>query len=289
MFLPSSKKAKLKAADAFSQYLLEIRQIKLLTAEEERILAKQVQAGEVFAKNKLVEANLRLVVCIARRYINKGLALPDLIEEGNLGLIRAVEKFDPDVGARFSTYATWWIRQFIERAIMNQARTIRLPVHLIKKQKQYQRIQHVLNQNEELNLTFQEVAEEMGLSEQSLYDLIALDKQEISVDATINEDQDATLLDILPDEAAGDPITLIQAQDIQLLIDKWLKSLNEREREIIEKRYGINGYDITTLEDIGEHTHLTRERVRQIQLHALKFLRNCCKERGLNKDILFRE
>lgn len=284
----STQKAKnaKQQTDSIYQYLVEIGQIDLLTAEEEKTLAKKVQEGDKRATHHLIEANLRLVVCIARRYMNRGLSLSDLIEEGNLGLIHAVKKFDPEIGARFSTYATWWIRQSIERGIMNQARTIRLPVHLIKKQRQYQRIQQKIHQNGDLDLSYGEIAEQMGITEDSLYDLMALDKQEISVDAAINDDQDITLLDTLSDEGAQDPVEILQTQDLHEKIEDWLSKLTERELEIIEQRFGIHGHEVMTLESIGKNSNLTRERVRQIQLHALKYLRRCCDETGVKRENL---
>jgi len=267
--------------DLIYQYLVEIGQIPLLTAEQEKQLAKEIRAGSPTAKNKMIEANLRLVVCIARRYMNRGLSLSDLIEEGNLGLIHAVDKFDPENGARFSTYATWWIRQSIERAIMNQARVIRLPIHLLKKQKQYARIQYNLIQNGEHDPSKQEIAKEMGMSEESLYDLLSFEKQEVSVDAVINDDQDTLLLETLSDTASQDPIDLLYSEDLHHRLEETLAKLPEREQEVIRKRFGIQGYDIMTLENIGESTNLTRERVRQIQLEALSHLKACFNEAGI--------
>lgn len=260
--------------DSIYQYLIEIGQIKLLTPEQEKSIARRILAGDPAAKNELIEANLRLVVCIARRYIHRGLSLPDLIEEGNLGLIHAVDKFDPENGARFSTYATWWIRQGIERAIMNQSRMIRLPVHLAKKYKQYLRAQQKLLQNQDREPTLHEIAREMEVSEEYLHGLITLDKQEVSIDATINDEQDILLIETLADSGAEDPIEILQAEDQHNMLEHWLSMLSERERQIIEQRYGIHGAEIMTLENIGENSNLTRERVRQIQLQTLKQLRH---------------
>lgn len=282
----SKQQSTTKATDPVHQYLVEIGQINLLTADEEKSLAMRIREGDREATNHLIEANLRLVVCIARRYMNRGLSLPDLIEEGNLGLIHAVEKFNPDVGARFSTYATWWIRQSIERAIMNQSRNIRLPIHLIKRQKQYQRIQRQMSQQTELDPTYAEIAKEMGVTEDSLFDLISLDRPELSVDAQLNEEQDMTLLDTLADHSQLDAYEAIQQQELHDVLEKWLSLLGDREREIIEKRFGIHSHEVMTLENIGQHTQLTRERVRQIQLQALKFLRRCSLEEGIYKDVL---
>lgn len=272
--------------DSIYQYLVEIGQIKLLTPDEEKSLARSMQKGDKNAKNKLIEANLRLVVCIARRYINRGLPLSDLIEEGNLGLIHAVEKFDPENGARFSTYATWWIRQSIERALMNQSRMIRLPVHLAKKHRQYVRAKQRLMQAYDREPTVQEIARELGVSTESLQELIALERQEISIDIAINEDQDIFFVETLADHNVKDPVDIIQAQDLHHLLEDWLASLNDREREIIEKRFGIHGTSVMTLESIGESTELTRERVRQIQLQILKQLRRHYQSMGIQKDML---
>ncbi len=282
----SAAKRVTRKFDSIYQYLLEIGQIKLLTADQEKSLAREMQAGDKMAKSKLIEANLRLVVCIARRYINRGLPLADLIEEGNLGLIHAVEKFDPDVGARFSTYATWWIRQSIERALMNQSRLIRLPVHLAKKHRQFIRTQQRLMQLNEVEPSLHEIAKEMDMSLEALQDLITLDRQEVSIDAPMNEEQDIFFVETLPDHETQDPVDVLQDQELKALLDGYLSSLNERELEIIEKRFGIRGSDIMTLENIGENTALTRERVRQIQLQILRQLKRQFHSAGIHKDML---
>lgn len=284
--LSSFKKEASRKYDSIYQYLVEIGQIKLLTPDEEKSLARKMHKGDMRAKNRLIEANLRLVVCIARRYINRGLPLSDLIEEGNLGLIHAVEKFDPENGARFSTYATWWIRQSIERAIMNQSRMIRLPVHLAKKHRQYVRAKQKLMQAYDREPSLHEIAEEMGISLDSLQELISLERQEVSIDIPINEEQDIFFVETLADHDNKDPIDVIQSQDLHYLLENWLASLNDREREIIEKRFGIHGANIMTLESIGESTELTRERVRQIQLQILKQLRRHYQSVGIHKDML---
>jgi len=272
--------------DSLYQYLIEIGQTKLLTAEEEKSCARKIREGDKNAKNRLIECNLRLVVCIARRYINRGLSLADLIEEGNLGLIHAVEKFDPEVGARFSTYATWWIRQGIERSIMNQSHMIRLPVHLAKKQRQYLRAKQKLLQAGEHDPSVQDLAYEMGVSEDYLQDLMTLERQEFSIDSAINEEKDIVLSETLADHSVKDPIDILLADDLHKHLELWLSRLSKREREIIEKRYGIHGHDVYTLEHIGESTQLTRERVRQIQIHILKQLRHRYEEIGINRDAL---
>lgn len=285
LVMRSELSASQKKHDSIYQYLQEIGKVSLLSAQQEVNLAKKIQAGDLQAKNHLVEANLRLVVCIARKYLNRGLIFADLIEEGNLGLIHAVEKFDPSFGARFSTYATWWIRQSIERAIMNQAKIIRLPVHLVKKQKQFLRIQNKLTQSQS-DVNIPNVAEEMGITEESLYDLLSLDKLELSIDAALNEDQDITLMDTIHDQSAIDPSEERYQEELNNFLEFCLSQLDKRELEIIEKRFGVHGQEVMTLEHIGNTTDLTRERVRQIQLKALKRLKHSCSESGINKDNL---
>lgn len=280
-----SKKTK-PNQDNLYQYLVEIGQVSLLSADEEKSLAHQMHTGDSRAKNRLIESNLRLVVCIARRYINRGLSLADMIEEGNLGLIRAVEKFDPDYGARFSTYASWWIHQAIERAIINQSHLIRLPVYLVKKHQKYLQVYQKLTQIHAHEPTLHEVAHEMGISDEELLELVSWDKQEVSLDESINEENDLFLIETLSDSMAVDPIEVLQEQDLHQILERWLSSLTERERDIIEKRFGIHGHDELTLDNISESTYLTRERVRQIQIQTLRRLRYHCQDLGINTDLL---
>lgn len=275
-----------KSVDPLYQYIIEISKIPLLTADEEKDYATKIQQGDKAAANKMVEANLRLVVCIARRYIHRGLSLADLIEEGNLGLIHAVDKFDPMVGVRFSTYGTWWIRQCIERAIMNQSRVIRVPVHILKKQRKYESIKLKNSHNMDQECPFQDIAQEMGLTEEELYDLMAIDKSEVSVDVTINEDQDLSLLETIADDKNTDPIDMIQAERLHDLIENWLSKLSERDVEIVVKRFGLHSHEVSTLENIGETLDLTRERVRQLQLHILKILHAKSVDAGVSKEML---
>jgi RNA polymerase nonessential primary-like sigma factor len=251
-------------------------------------LARKIQdQGDFAAKTHLIEANLRLVVCIARRYMNRALGIADLIEEGNLGLIRAVEKFSAENGTRFSTYATWWIRQSIERALINQSRMVRLPIHLAKRFKKYLQTQQKLLAKLGREPSLMEIAEQMQVSVETIHDLSLLDRQEVSIDAPINEDQDIFLLETIPDRSDTDPVDHIQSDEVQAKIKEWLAALNPRELEIIEKRFGLNGHDEMTLDNIGESTHLTRERVRQIQLQILRRLRRLCRESGIETDVLF--
>ncbi len=277
-----------KHVESLYRYLLEIGKIKLLTAEQEKDLALKAINGDKQAKQKLIEANLRLVVSIAKRYSQKGLSLPDLIEEGNLGLMHAVDKFDPIHGARFSTYATWWIRQSIERAIMNQARLIRLPVHIIKKYRKYIKEKEKLFRQHDVVPSVQDVAEQMEVSTEYLENLVNIELQEYSLDASINENQDISLQEVVADEKVIDPIEALHYEDINEKLNDCLAKLDKREREIIEKRFGLNGHDETTLDGIGEHTELTRERVRQIEQKTLKVLKQHFNKKGVKSFIAYK-
>ena len=270
--------------DLIYQYLKEIGRVKLLTAEEEKSLAERIQyENDPQAKNQLIEANLRLVVSIARRYIYRQVPLGDLIEEGNLGLIRAVEKFSPTNGARFSTYATWWIRQAVERAIMNQSRMVRLPIHLAKRYKTYLRFYHELLNKLEREPTVHEIADAMQISLGALNDLIALDKQELSLDAPLGEDQDICLSDSLPDEEQKDFTEELQTEEEYNRIQKWLMQLSEKEQRIIKMRFGIEYPEEHTLDAIASEMKLTRERVRQIQLKILRKFKRFSREEEASK------
>jgi RNA polymerase nonessential primary-like sigma factor len=273
-------------SDPIYQYLAEIGRVALLTQEQEIDLSDRFQSGDQKAKKQLIEANLRLVVCIARRYLNRGLALSDLIEEGNLGLIRAVEKFDTKHKVRFSTYATWWIRQAIERAIMNHSRTIRLPIHLIKKYRQYLRTYHELTNTLGYEPSVKEVAEKMQVPEAQLQELIGHERHEINLDAKMNDEQETLLYETIADPNSVDPIDVIQGQELQQKLEYMLSLLSDRDLQIVQKRYGIHNEPIDTLENIGEQTNLTRERVRQIQIQILKRMRYTAKELGLSNDSL---
>jgi RNA polymerase nonessential primary-like sigma factor len=273
--------------DATRMYLSEIGYSPLLSAEEEVHFARRALRGDESARRRMIESNLRLVVKIARKYINRGLPLLDLIEEGNLGLIHAVEKFDPERGFRFSTYATWWIRQTIERAIMNQTRTIRLPIHVIKELNLYLRTARRLSNELDREATAEEVAAEMDKSPEDVKRLLGLNERVTSVDSPITRDGDRLLLDAIPDENNTDPSRLLQDEDMQVIIDKWLARLNDKQREVVERRFGLNGREKGTLEDVGSAIGVTRERVRQIQMDALKNLRRILEQDGLSEDSLF--
>ena len=274
-------------ADATRLYLKEIGFSPLLTAQEEVFFARRSQKGDAAARRRMIESNLRLVVKIARRYMNRGLALLDLIEEGNLGLIRAVEKFDPERGFRFSTYATWWIRQTIERGIMNQTRTIRLPVHVLKEINIYQRAARHLSQKLDHEPTPEEVAQLLDKPIDDVKGMLGLNERLASVDAPLDDDPDRSLLDAIADERTLDPEKAQQREDLQGLIEKWLNELNDKQREVVERRFGLNNREISTLEEVGADIGVTRERVRQIQVEALKRLRVILEKAGFSVDSLF--
>ncbi len=274
--------------DATRLYLNEIGFSPLLTAEEEVHYSRLAQKGDESGRTRMIESNLRLVVKIARRYMNRGLALLDLIEEGNLGLIRAVEKFDPERGFRFSTYATWWIRQTIERAIMNQTRTIRLPIHIVKEINLYLRATRKLTQDLEREPTAEEVATLLDKPIGEVKRMLGLNERITSVDTPIGDDEDRMLLDAIPDESNPDPSTLLQDENINRNLDTWLERLNDKQREVVERRFGLHGYERSTLEEVGKEIGVTRERVRQIQMDALKRLREIMESEGFSEEILFK-
>ncbi|RMG38246.1 MAG: RNA polymerase sigma factor RpoS [Gammaproteobacteria bacterium] len=275
--------------DATRLYLNEIGASKLLTAEEEVHYARLAQKGDEAARRKMIECNLRLVVKIARRYMNRGLALLDLIEEGNLGLIRAVEKFDPERGFRFSTYATWWIRQTIERAIMNQTRTIRLPIHVVKEINAYMRAARQLAQQLDHEPTAEEIADLLDKPIDEVKRLLGLNERTASVDTPYGKDADKPLLDTIADDRVSDPTASLQADDIHAHLDDWLARLNDKQREVVERRFGLHGYENATLEQVAKELGVTRERVRQIQMDALKRLRHILEQEGYNVENVFSE
>lgn len=273
--------------DATQMYLNEIGFSPLLTPEEEVYFSRLSLKGDDAARNRMIESNLRLVVKIARRYINRGLTLLDLIEEGNLGLIRAVEKFDPERGFRFSTYGTWWIRQTIERAIMNQTRTIRLPIHVVKELNIYLRAARELTQKLDHEPTPEEIAELLDRPVADVKRMLKLNERTASVDVTLGPDSDKTLLETLPDEMAADPLDQLQKENLNNSIDTWLSELNDKQREVVTRRFGLRGHESSTLEQVGREIGLTRERVRQIQVEALKRLRTIFEQHGLTGEALF--
>ncbi|STR32734.1 RNA polymerase sigma factor RpoS [Klebsiella grimontii] len=297
-----SQGATQRVLDATQLYLGEIGYSPLLTAEEEVYFARRALRGDVASRRRMIESNLRLVVKIARRYGNRGLALLDLIEEGNLGLIRAVEKFDPERGFRFSTYATWWIRQTIERAIMNQTRTIRLPIHIVKELNVYLRTARELSHKLDHEPSAEEIAEQLDKPVDDVSRMLRLNERITSVDTPLGGDSEKALLDILADEKDNGPEDTTQDDekdngpedttqddDMKQSIVKWLFELNAKQREVLARRFGLLGYEAATLEDVGREIGLTRERVRQIQVEGLRRLREILQSQGLNIEALFRE
>ncbi|MFP2770881.1 RNA polymerase sigma factor RpoS [Oceanisphaera sp. KMM 10153] len=276
-----------RTLDVTQLYLGEIGFSPLLTAEEEVLYSRRALRGDLIARKRMIESNLRLVVKISRRYNNRGLALLDLIEEGNLGLIRAVEKFDPERGFRFSTYATWWIRQTIERAIMNQTRTIRLPIHVVKELNVYLRTARELAHRLDHEPTAEEIADALDKPVEDVSRMLKLNEKISSVDTPIGGDGDKALLDVITDENDLDPETEIQDDDIRLSLVRWLEELNPKQREVLARRFGLLGYEASTLEDVGREIGLTRERVRQIQVEALRRLKEVLTQQGLSIDTLF--
>jgi RNA polymerase nonessential primary-like sigma factor len=278
-----------KNLDATQLYLGEIGFSPLLSAEEEVFFSRKALKGCEKSRNRMIESNLRLVVKIARRYNNRGLALLDLIEEGNLGLIRAVEKFDPERGFRFSTYATWWIRQTIERAIMNQTRTIRLPIHVVKELNVYLRTARQLAQKLDHEPTAEEIAAKLDVPTSDVSRMLKLNERITSVDTPLGGDSDKALLDIIADDDSVGPDYKVQDEDLSNSIVGWLNELNTKQREVLARRFGLLGYEPSTLENVGAEIGLTRERVRQIQVEALKRLKDLLSSQGLSVEALFRD
>ena len=272
--------------DVTQLYLNEIGAKPLLTPDDELATTRRVRAGDFAARQKMIEHNLRLVVNIAKHYLNRGIPLLDLVEEGNLGLIHALEKFDPERGFRFSTYATWWIRQSIERGIMNQSRTIRLPVHVVKEINLVLRAFRHLESAATRDASVERVAALIDRPVADVRRILHLNEHIASLDAPLEIDPNHTIGDAIADEAAINPETLLQFREMGALLDDWLGQLSERQRQIIERRYGLNGADITRLEALASELGLTRERVRQIQVEALDRLRTIVKRGGVSRDSL---
>ncbi len=279
--------ASAKSLDATQIYLSEIGFSPLLTAEEEILYARRALRGDEASRKRMIESNLRLVVKISRRYANRGLALLDLIEEGNLGLIRAVEKFDPERGFRFSTYATWWIRQTIERALMNQTRTIRLPIHVVKELNIYLRTARELSQKLDHEPTAEEIAQELDKPVDDVSKMLRLNERISSVDTPIGGEGDKSLVDIIPDSKNYDPEFSTEDDDIKDSLMDWLGELNPKQKEVLSRRFGLFGYEPSTLEEVGREINLTRERVRQIQVEGLRRLREILLKQGLSMESLF--
>jgi len=272
--------------DVTQRYLNEIGVNPLLKPEEELSLSRRVRQGDEAARQKMIEHNLRLVVNIAKHYLNRGMPLLDLVEEGNLGLIHALEKFDPERGFRFSTYATWWIRQNIERAIMNQSRTIRLPVHVVKELNLILRAIRHLEATSARESGIEEIAVLLDKPVETVRQVLALNEHVASLDAPLEIDPSLSIGESLADEQAETPERQIHGAEVEHLVGEWIGLLSEKQRQVIELRYGLNGHEVATLEELAVRLDLTRERVRQIQIEALGQLRRILKRRGITKDAL---
>ena len=272
--------------DVTQLYLNEIGAKPLLTPAQELATSRLVRAGDFTARQKMIEHNLRLVVNIAKHYLNRGIPLLDLVEEGNLGLIHALEKFDPERGFRFSTYATWWIRQSIERGIMNQSRTIRLPVHVVKEINLVLRAMRHLESADRRDSTVERIAALLDRSEDDVRRILSLNEHIASLDAPLEIDPNHTMAEVIADDTGADPESLLQTSEVGSLLDDWLAQLSERQRLVIERRYGLNGVDVATLDNIASDLGLTRERVRQIQMEALDHLRKIIKRGNISRDSL---
>lgn len=277
------------SADPTQLYLNEIGFSPLLSAEEEVYYGRLALQGDDYARQKMIESNLRLVVKIARHYCHRGMDFLDLIEEGNLGLMHSIEKFDPERGFRFSTYATWWIRQTIERAIMNQSRTIRLPVHIVKELNIYLRAARQLAKNSSHEPTAEEIADFVDKPLEDVKRLLSYNEHMISADASIyGDDSEKTILDTISDDH-NNPADDLLHEDLHEHLQQWLHELNEHQHSVLARRFGLEGFEPMTLEEIGEEIGLTRERVRQIQIEGLHSLRRIIEKHGLARETTIEE
>ena len=285
--LPQTKTSSNFEFDATRSYLNDLSRSKLLTADEEKIYGARALKGDQVARKIMIESNLRLVAKISYRYLNKGLPLLDLIEEGNLGLIRAVEKFDPSKGFRFSTYATWWIRQTIERGIMDQTRTIRLPIHIVKEMNTYLKAQRHLAQTLDHDPSAQDIADFMDKPLEKVERMLKLNERVTSLDVPGARDSENTLIESIPDEHCQDHEDQIQADAMKQNLYKCMHELPDKQREVICRRYGICGYEEETLDQVAQELLVTRERVRQIQIEGLKKLKEILNTNGFSFEAVF--
>jgi len=272
--------------DTVKSYLRDIRKSTLLTFEQEQALGKRVLAGDVSARDQMIEANLRLVISIGKRYMNRGFPFSDIVEEGNLGLIKAVEKFNYKRGFRFSTYGSWWIRQFIERAIINQGKLIRLPVHVVERLNRFLSQVELLGQRMGREPRTDEIALRMKIPEEEVTDLKQLIRTTCSLDSPINDRTDTCLRDVIEDASSLSPADTAEGVLRREGLMEWVKDLPEKEREVIIKRFGLDGGEDQTLEEIGQGLGLTRERVRQIETAALGKLRSVIEQKTMKQDDL---
>ncbi len=287
-----------ESSDTLTLYLRDVRRTELFTAEQEFETATRARAGDFEARQSMIEHNLRLVVSIAKGYLGRGVPLSDLIEEGNLGLMHAIDKFEPERGFRFSTYATWWIRQSVERAVMNQGRVIRLPVHVVRELQQVLRARRTLENDPAFQaaragiggdgVRVEDVAALLGRNVQEVADLLAMAEAPRSLDAALDRSEDEhTLADSLADELAADPTGVAQNHEVERLLTTWIDTLSQREKEVLEGRFGLKDREPETLEVLSERLGLTRERVRQIQNEALLKLKRQMTRNGINREALF--
>lgn len=273
-------------ADVTQMYLHDIGNNALLSTEEERILTEKIVQGDFAARQKMIVCNLRLVVNIAKRYNHRGMSLLDLIEEGNLGLMHSLEKFDPSRGFRFSTYATWWIRQSIERSIMNQSRTIRLPVHIVKAINVVLRARHHLMQHGVSEVTEDDIAHLVGVPVDEVRQMLRLNDKLLSLDAPLDMDGDLTMGEALVDERSELPEQMLAQAETNSFIAEWMNQLSDKQRWVIERRFGLNDQEVQTLEQLATDMNISRERVRQIQTESLQLLRKFLRRLGMDKDAL---
>jgi RNA polymerase nonessential primary-like sigma factor len=286
-----------ESSDTLTLYLREVRRTSLFTAEEEYATAIRARGGDFAARQSMIEHNLRLVVSIAKGYLGRGVPLSDLIEEGNLGLMHAIDKFEPERGFRFSTYATWWIRQAVERAVMNQGRVIRLPVHVVRELQQVLRARRTLENDPAFaaarngdgeGVRVEDVAALLGREVQEVAQLLAMAETPRSLDAVVERsDDDHTLGDFMADELALDPTGVTHNHEVERLLSGWIESLTHREQEVLEGRFGLRHREPETLEVLSDRLGLTRERVRQIQNEALTKLKRQMARSGVDRDSLF--